>query len=110
LEVTAVPLYEYACAQDGRFEVIRKFSDPPLGACPTCGQPVEKLLSAPAIQFKGQGWYVTDYARKSESRDKDAGAPAAKDTGAKTEAGTPSSTTTASAPPATTPSSTPPKS
>ncbi|MGE0453433.1 MAG: FmdB family zinc ribbon protein [Vicinamibacteria bacterium] len=59
-----MPLYEYECVNDGRFELIRKFSDPPVEACPTCGQPVEKLLSSPAIQFKGSGWYVTDYARK----------------------------------------------
>jgi putative FmdB family regulatory protein len=59
-----VPLYEYECPKDGRFEQIRKFSDPPLLACPTCGQPIEKLLSSPAIQFKGSGWYITDYARK----------------------------------------------
>jgi predicted nucleic acid-binding Zn ribbon protein len=44
--------------------VIRKFSDPPLEACPTCGRPIQKLMSAPAIQFKGTGWYITDYARK----------------------------------------------
>jgi putative FmdB family regulatory protein len=60
-----LPLYEYECATDGTFERMQKFSDPPLTACPTCGGPVEKLLSAPAIQFKGTGWYVTDYARKS---------------------------------------------
>ncbi len=60
-----MPLYEYECPKDGRFEKIQKFSDPPLGACPTCGGPIEKLLSAPAIQFKGTGWYITDYARKS---------------------------------------------
>lgn len=60
-----MPLYEYQCRKDGQFELIRKFSDPPLAACPKCGAPVEKLLSAPAIQFKGSGWYVTDYARKS---------------------------------------------
>jgi putative FmdB family regulatory protein len=59
-----VPLYEYECPKDGRFEQIRKFSDPPLLACPTCGQPIEKLLSSPASQFKGSGWYITDYARK----------------------------------------------
>jgi putative FmdB family regulatory protein len=59
-----VPLYEYQCPQCGRFEVIRKFSDPALTACPTCGREVQKLLSAPAIQFKGTGWYITDYARK----------------------------------------------
>jgi putative FmdB family regulatory protein len=60
-----VPLYEYQCARDGTFERMQKFSDPPLETCPKCGGPVEKLLSAPAIQFKGSGWYVTDYARKS---------------------------------------------
>ncbi|HEX2344709.1 MAG TPA: zinc ribbon domain-containing protein [Vicinamibacterales bacterium] len=62
-----MPLYEYqceACAQ--RFEVIQKFSDPPATVCRVCGSgPVRKLLSSPAIQFKGSGWYVTDYARKS---------------------------------------------
>jgi putative FmdB family regulatory protein len=61
-----VPLYEYQCDRDGRFELIQKFSDPPLKVCPKCGGPVQRLLSAPAIQFKGTGWYVTDYARKSE--------------------------------------------
>ncbi len=60
-----MPLYEYECPKDGVFEQVRKFSDPPLTACPTCGGPIEKLMSAPAIQFKGTGWYVTDYARKS---------------------------------------------
>jgi putative FmdB family regulatory protein len=60
-----LPLYEYECQKDGVFERIQKFSDPPLDACPTCGGPIEKLASAPAIQFKGSGWYITDYARKS---------------------------------------------
>jgi len=60
-----VPLYEYQCDRDGRFEVIRKFSDPPLKRCPKCGGPIQRLPSAPAIQFKGTGWYVTDYAKKS---------------------------------------------
>lgn len=59
-----MPLYEYECPTDGTFERMQKFSDPPLTTCPTCGGPVEKLLSAPAIQFKGTGWYITDYARK----------------------------------------------
>ena len=64
-EAFALPLYEYQCPTDGVFELVRKFSDPPLVACPTCGGPIEKLVSAPAIQFKGSGWYITDYARKS---------------------------------------------
>ena len=60
-----MPLYEYQCPKCGVFELIRKFSDEPLTACPTCGCEVQKLASAPAIQFKGTGWYITDYARKS---------------------------------------------
>jgi putative FmdB family regulatory protein len=60
-----VPLYEYQCKKcKHRFEKIQKFSDAALKKCPECGGPVEKLLSAPAVQFKGSGWYVTDYARK----------------------------------------------
>jgi putative FmdB family regulatory protein len=61
-----VPLYEYVCPKCGTFERIRKFSDAPLSACPTCGGPVTKNVSAPAIQFKGAGWYVTDYAGKAK--------------------------------------------
>jgi putative FmdB family regulatory protein len=64
-----VPLYEYQCPKCGRFELIQKFSDEPLRVCPTCGREVQKLLSAPAIQFKGSGWYITDYARKSSGGD-----------------------------------------
>ena len=60
-----MPLYEYECDRGHRFERIVKFSDPPLEACPECGAPVHKLMSSPAIQFKGTGWYVTDYDRKS---------------------------------------------
>ncbi len=60
-----MPLYEYECPKCGTFELVRKFSDAPLESCPTCARPVEKLASAPAIQFKGTGWYITDYARKS---------------------------------------------
>jgi putative FmdB family regulatory protein len=62
-----VPLYEYHCDRCGRFEVIRKFSDKPLTKCPKCGGPIQRLPSAPAIQFKGTGWYVTDYAKKAGS-------------------------------------------
>jgi putative FmdB family regulatory protein len=59
-----MPLYEYECENGHRFEVIQKFSDPLVDKCPTCGSPVRKLISSPAFQFKGTGWYVTDYARK----------------------------------------------
>ena len=68
-----MPLYEYQCDRDGRFEVIRKFSDPPLKKCPTCGGKIQRLPSAPAIQFKGTGWYVTDYAKKSGGEGSKAG-------------------------------------
>ena len=73
-----MPLYEYLCPKCGTFELVRKFSDAPLERCPTCGGPIEKLASAPAIQFKGTGWYITDYARKSSGgeggKDKGGGA------------------------------------
>src|ERR1700752_570352 len=59
-----MPLYEYTCDNGHRFELIRKFSAPPLEVCPTCGAPVHKLMSSPAIQFKGSGFYITDYAKK----------------------------------------------
>jgi len=64
-----MPLYEYLCDACGQcFELIQKFSDPPPEACPKCGKgPVERQLSSPAIQFKGSGWYITDYARKGSS-------------------------------------------
>ena len=64
-----MPLYEYECDACGkRFERIQKFSDPLVDVCPNCGKgPVRKLLSSPAIQFKGSGWYVTDYAKKSST-------------------------------------------
>jgi len=63
-----MPLYEYQCKKcKHRFEKIQKFSDPPVRKCPECGGAVEKLLSQSAVQFKGSGWYVTDYARKGSS-------------------------------------------
>ena len=62
-----MPLYEYQCDACGhRFEVIQKFSDPPLESCPKCGGAVHKLQSAPAFQLKGSGWYITDYAKKDQ--------------------------------------------
>ena len=70
-----MPLYEYECAACGRrFERIQKFSDPPVTTCPECGGGVRRLVSSPAIQFKGSGWYITDYARKGgdkPAKDKD---------------------------------------
>ena len=63
-----MPLYEYQCKQcNYRFEKIKKYSDPPETQCPKCDGEIEQLLSAPAVQFKGQGWYVTDYAKKGRT-------------------------------------------
>ncbi len=70
-----MPLYEYQCLNCGKkTEVIQRFDGAPLAACPACGGEVKKLVSSPAFQFKGTGWYVTDYAGKkggaSESKSK----------------------------------------
>ena len=64
-----MPLYEYQCEVcKRRFEVIRKFSDPELQVCTLCGKgPVQRQMSSPAIQFKGSGWYITDYSQKGKA-------------------------------------------
>jgi putative FmdB family regulatory protein len=74
-----MPIYEYACSRCGRhIEVLQKVSAPPPKICRSCGGALRKVISAPALQFKGSGWYVTDYARKSspqqERKTKDKGA------------------------------------
>jgi putative FmdB family regulatory protein len=97
-----VPLYEYECDACGRrFEIIEKFSDPPPETCTECGKgPVHRLLSSPAIQFKGTGFYITDYAQKGKS-DQSSTPPAGKtsDSGTsdnKTDGGTTKSEATKS--------------
>jgi putative FmdB family regulatory protein len=84
-----MPLYEYECDACGhRFEVIQKFSDPPIETCPSCGSKVHKLQSAPAFQFKGSGWYVTDYAKTgsgAESKASKEGRQADKDAAGKAD-------------------------
>ena len=79
-----MPLYEYECETcSHRFEVIQKFSDAPIAVCPKCGGPVQKLLSSPAIQFKGSGFYLTDYGRGTGSKSESANTKAGKaDSGA----------------------------
>jgi putative FmdB family regulatory protein len=70
-----MPLYEYACKSCGkRFEVRQKFSDEPLKIHEECGGVAERLLSAPAFQFKGTGWYVTDYAKSGSGKPPENGA------------------------------------
>jgi putative FmdB family regulatory protein len=74
-----MPLYEYECEACGsRFERIQKFSDPPVDVCANCGErKVRKLVSSPAIQFKGSGFYINDYAKKGAGTD--SGGSASKD-------------------------------
>jgi putative FmdB family regulatory protein len=103
-----MPLYEYECDACGhRFEVIQKFSDPPLEACPKCGSRIRKLLAPPAIQFKGSGWYITDYAKKPEAAtgEKAKDSAATKDSSSTTEGGGKGEKTADSATPASSSSS-----
>jgi putative FmdB family regulatory protein len=97
-----MPLYEYQCeACEKRFEKIQKFSDPLVDTCPSCGGKVRKLLSSPAIQFKGSGFYITDYPKKSggssdgdakaakPAKDKDSASTSSTDTGSSASSTTP---------------------
>jgi putative FmdB family regulatory protein len=110
-----MPLYEYLCDACGhRFEVIQKFSDPPVEACPKCGGKVQKQVAAPAFQFKGSGWYITDYARKdapkgsegskgTDAPGTDTAAKSAESKDAKPDAGATSEKTTTASEPASKP-------
>lgn len=105
-----MPLYEYQCPRtEKRFEAIQKFSDEPLTRCPECDEHPEcpgeakKLLSAPAIQFKGAGWYVNDYGKGGEKPSAQATSESAESKSeskseAKTEAKTESKSTDSKAP------------
>jgi putative FmdB family regulatory protein len=100
-----MPLYEYQCDSCAhRFERIQKFSDPLVEICPNCGGAVRKLLSSPAIQFKGSGWYITDYAKKPSSDGGAAAAGSKNGSGQASESGG-SKTDAASPAPAASPSS-----
>jgi putative FmdB family regulatory protein len=99
-----MPLYEYQCeACHRRFEVIRKFSDPELQVCNLCGKgPVQRLMSSPAIQFKGSGWYITDYSQKGKAGSESTSTSSTSDSkSSSTEAATTKSETAAPAKPAT---------
>jgi putative FmdB family regulatory protein len=84
-----MPLYEYQCDACGhRLEIIQKFSDGPPDTCPKCGKgPLQRLQSSPAIQFKGTGWYVTDYAGKGKDSGTDKGGESKPAEGKKSDAG-----------------------
>jgi putative FmdB family regulatory protein len=92
-----MPLYEYQCEACGqRFEIIQRFSDGPPEACRLCGKgPVQRLHSSPAIQFKGTGWYITDYAQKGKSGSTEGGSSEKKTESKETKDGA-SSTSTSS--------------
>lgn len=111
--IVTMPLYEYHCEKCGRFETLQKFSEGPLAACLTCGGSVERLLSAPAFQFKGSGFYITDYARSGEkgSDSKEAGSKAPDAKSSESASGSASSKEASSPPSADSKSSTnsPPK-
>jgi putative FmdB family regulatory protein len=96
-----MPVYEYGCEAGHRFEVSQKFSDAPITTCQACAQPVSKLISAPAIMFKGSGWYITDYSDKmkppaAEGNSESTTGP--KKDGSEKEAANPASPPSASAP------------
>jgi putative FmdB family regulatory protein len=93
-----MPLYEYLCPDGHRFEVVQRFSDEPVTLCEVCGRPVQRVLFAPAVHYKGKGFYATDYGRKgangakpdsgggSESGSKEAAAASSgSDSGSKSE-------------------------
>ncbi len=78
-----MPIYEYSCGACNRTtEQLQRLDEPPLASCPHCGGELKKLISAPAFQFKGSGWYVTDYARKDVGSKEPSASPAE---GGKTE-------------------------
>ena len=79
-----MPLYDYRCEKGHTFEVMQRMSDDPLTDCQVCGAPVQRVLHAPAVHFKGSGFYTTDYGRKKRvGGSDDSGSPPSKDSGSK---------------------------
>ncbi|MBI3807440.1 MAG: zinc ribbon domain-containing protein [Nitrospirae bacterium] len=116
-----MPIYEYQCEScTDKFEVKQSMKDDPLTACPRCGKRVQRLISSPAIMFKGSGWYVTDYSEKmkpspgseqpiAKTEEKKETAPSTTDQTTSTAPATPAAPSVpASTPPSTTPSTTTP--
>lgn len=111
-----MPIYEYQCESCAdRFEVKQSMKDDPLTACPQCGKRVQRLISSPAIMFKGSGWYVTDYSEKmkpspgneqpiAKSEEKKEAAPSTSEQTTSTAPSTPAASPSSA--PASTPSST----
>src|SRR4051812_28778290 len=81
-----MPLYEYECKKcHHRFEKIQSFAAPHVKKCPKCGGPIEQVITAPAVQFKGSGWYVTDYAKNKPSGGASANGDSSKESGKDSE-------------------------
>jgi putative FmdB family regulatory protein len=91
-----MPIYEYVCPDGHRFEVVQRFSDEPVAVCEVCGKPVQRVLFAPAVHYKGKGFYATDYGRKgangakpdsggSESGSKEGSSSSGSDSGSSSE-------------------------
>ncbi len=79
-----MPIYEYRCAAcDRTFEALQRVADPPLDVCRHCGGAASRMVSSPAIQFVGSGWYVTDYARKDAKQKKNGAEDSGKKSGKK---------------------------
>lgn len=92
-----MPIYEYQCTECGnRSEAMQRISDPPLTTCENCGGELKKLISAPAFQFKGSGWYVTDYADKKGKGEGKSEGGGSKDSSSKDDSGKSSSDTSSS--------------
>src|SRR6185436_17931731 len=105
--VGTMPIYEYKCAEGHRFEVTQTFSDLPITTCQACAEPVTKVISAPAIMFKGSGWYITDYSDKMKPPGQSESAGKPTNGQGEQKSGEPASkeATTSSATPASAPSS-----
>jgi putative FmdB family regulatory protein len=98
--VRAMPLYEYKCRRCGEtFEVLQKFSDPPLKKHSTCGGVVERLISSSTFQLKGSGWYATDYASGKSRNGKNGSAKKTEAPAAKPAESKPSTSTETTAKP-----------
>ena len=71
-----MPIYEYRCTKGHVFDTMQRFSDDPLNKCEVCGAPAQRVMHAPAVHFKGSGFYNTDYGTKKRAREKESAAAA----------------------------------
>ena len=91
-----MPLYEYKCKKGHVFDVIQSFSDDPLTKCEICGAKAERVLSAPAIHFKGSGFYNTDYGTRRRAKEKESGSGSSSESGSASDSGSSSESSSGS--------------